>query len=403
MTTFKKIKNEQIVDENFNTKKKKKIILFGLAGFLILGVCAFFAYKSFYKADEFPCLESNTEIYEKYKNAVVMIKTEYAYFAIIKGKEIQLDLPDIETETITGTGFFVDEKGVIATNLHVIKPWLYTDDSLGGDIQKNVSNIRMKIASILTIDVPEDEYAGFLSSNWGSANVNGGEEYEGEGGDEESGDEEVQPAVVENRGEEFTNPDETTNNESVDIAASIPEKEYVSIDDIVVYTKATTISVGLHDSNTDEWLESRILKLPETVSENDAENSETNITFDIALIQLISEKTPTSDYIDKNSFATIDTDFKPGSKAVMIGFPLGMDLATDGNNVIKGQMYNGEISKESDGFNIQYSITSTHGASGAPVFNECGNLIAINYGGIDQLQGYNFGIIAKQLYDFCQY
>ena len=86
-----------------------------------------------------------------------------------------------------------------------------------------------------------------------------------------------------------------------------------------------------------------------------------------------------------------------GQKAIMVGYPLGMDLAQT-NSGIKVQLYNGQISKESDGNKIQYSITSTHGASGAPVFNECGQLIAVNFSGVDQVQGINFGIVAKHLH-----
>ncbi len=76
-----------------------------------------------------------------------------------------------------------------------------------------------------------------------------------------------------------------------------------------------------------------------------------------------------------------------------------MDLAKTDSG-IKVQLYDGKISKESDGNKIQYSITSTHGASGAPVFNECGQLIAVNFSGVDEVQGFNFGIVAKHIRNF---
>ena len=85
---------------------------------------------------------------------------------------------------------------------------------------------------------------------------------------------------------------------------------------------------------------------------------------------------------------------KPGTKAVLIGYPMGMTLANTRKG-IKVQVYEGQINKESDGISLQYNVTSTHGASGSPVFNECGNLIAVNYAGYDEAQGYNFGIVAK--------
>jgi serine protease Do len=133
---------------------------------------------------------------------------------------------------------------------------------------------------------------------------------------------------------------------------------------------------------------------------DDSEESEHDLKLDIALIKLNDGETPNT-FIPIESFELDDTAMKPGTKSIMIGYPLGLDLAST-NDVLKVQMYNGEISKESDAFNIQYSITSTHGASGAPVFNECGKLIAINYGGLDQVQGFNFGIVANQLFEFCR-
>lgn len=45
---------------------------------------------------------------------------------------------------------------------------------------------------------------------------------------------------------------------------------------------------------------------------------------------------------------------------------------------------------------LAYNVTSTHGASASTVFNQCGQLIAVNYAGYDEAQGYNFGIVAKQ-------
>ncbi len=73
---------------------------------------------------------------------------------------------------------------------------------------------------------------------------------------------------------------------------------------------------------------------------------------------------------------------------------MGMTLANTKRGILV-QVYEGQINKETDGVSIQYNITSTHGASGSPVFNECGELIAINYAGFDEAQGYNFGIVAK--------
>ena len=78
----------------------------------------------------------------------------------------------------------------------------------------------------------------------------------------------------------------------------------------------------------------------------------------------------------------------------MLGYPMGTTLASTKKG-IRVQIYEGQINKESDGTSLQYNITSTHGASGSPVINDCGQLIAVNYAGFDQAQGFNFGIVAK--------
>lgn len=56
-----------------------------------------------------------------------------------------------------------------------------------------------------------------------------------------------------------------------------------------------------------------------------------------------------------------------------------------------------QIGKISDKYEIQYNAPSFHGASGSPVFNQKGQLIAVNYAGMEKAQGYNFGIIATHI------
>jgi S1-C subfamily serine protease len=304
-----------------------------------------------------------------------LVKHEYGYFAKINGKEIQLNVEEARPETLYGTGFFVDRKGVMITNKHVLEPW-----SSGGEVESEIDrkkqNLHLKIASILTTDISSDNYEDFISSNWENASAS--ENYEGEDGDYSEEDQ--------LHGEDFVSSDVPDSaNATTDIAASIPQKDYVSADEIEVYIKTIELSVALHDSDQ-EWIPSKVLKI----------SDEANI--DLATLQLEDEHTPDNitNVINLEKAITDDSTLKPGEKAVMIGYPLGVDFAQTETG-IKVQIYNGDLSKESDGTKIQYSITSTHGASGAPVFNSCGQLIAVNFSGIDQVQGFNFGILAKHI------
>ncbi|MTH16451.1 trypsin-like serine protease [Flavobacterium sp. LC2016-01] len=363
-------------------KKKTNRYKFAIIGIILLSAAGFFGFKYFKTETKTVCLGTDTKIYDTYKDAVVLVKHKYGYFAKINGKEFQLNVEDAKEETIYGTGFFVDANGSMLTNKHVLQPWNSSDEETE-KVNTTISNLRMKVASILTKDVSEDQYESFIDSNWSHASVSY-DEGEGEGDYEESDEETSEPA-----GEEFVSSNETpadTAQASTDIAASIPVKDYVSIDEIEVYVKTINIEVALHNSDN-EWLTCEIKKVSE----------DTNI--DLGILQLADQQTPASvtNVINLDNAVDDDKSLAPGQKAIMVGYPLGMDLAQT-NSGIKVQLYNGQISKESDGNTIQYSITSTHGASGAPVFNECGQLIAVNFSGVDQVQGINFGIVAKHVH-----
>ncbi|WP_394774063.1 serine protease [Flavobacterium sp.] len=369
-------------NELHDIKKRKpyKIIFFAV---IILSTATFFGFKYLKKPPAVICLDSDTKVYNEYKGAVVLIKHSYGYFAKIKGKEIQLTNEDAKEETVFGTGFFVDRDGKILTNSHVLQPWNASDEEQE-KTNTAIRNLRLKIASILTTDISEEEYQSFIERNWKIASAYDESESDSEGESEETTEE---PA-----GEEFVSSNDTevvdTAKVTTDIAAAIPVKEYVSMEDIEVYVKTVDIVVALHDSD-DQWLSCEIEKISE----------DTNI--DLGIVRLTDHKTPQSvaNTINLDNAVEDDASLNPGQKAIMIGYPLGMDLAQT-NSGIKVQLYDGKISKESDGNKIQYSITSTHGASGAPVFNECGQLIAVNFSGVDEVQGFNFGIVAKHIRTF---
>lgn len=368
------------------TEKKKrnpyKIAFFSLGGIILLSGASYFGYNYYknHKVEpiaENVCLDTDTKIYDAYKDAVVMVKHRYGFFAKIKGKEIQLNLTDISEETLFGTAFFVDKKGNMISNSHVLQPWNSPENI--DKFNRDASNIRRKIASILTTDISEDGYETFIASNWGNASS----EYDEEGeSDYHDGEGEA------DQGEEFVTSDQPTVDstaEAVDIAASIPHKDYISEEYIEVYMKTIDISVALHNS-AEEWLPCTIEKISEDVS------------VDLGVLQLTTKETPNTvvNIINLENAVTDDQTLRPGEKAVMIGYPLGEDLAQTISG-IKVQLYDGQISKESDGTKIQYSVTSTHGASGSPIFNNCGQLIAVNFSGLEKVQGYNFGIIPKQI------
>lgn len=334
----------------------KKIILISLSLLLIFTTVWFFFFKKETVKPEITCLHGQTEIYEKYKNAVVLVKHTYKLQFKIKNSQaftIDLDTYGLQEQTVFGTGFFISEEGKIATNHHVAEPWKY---------EKNKSDDFLKehIAAILPDSIAADDMKSFLEKNWDTY-AEDGEDFENE-------------AI-----EDSISKTETTT-ENTSEAAAI---KTVSVSDIEIIPQTKEISIALHGSSND-WLECKVLN----VSDDEE--------VDVAMIQTTNEMLPSTvkDIIDINFAIADDTTLKPGNKAILIGYPMGMTLANTRKGIMV-QSYEGQINKESDGISIQYNITSTHGASGSPVFNECGQLIAINYAGYDEAQGYNFGIVAK--------
>lgn len=124
-----------------------KPILWGILSVLVLLGCGF----AFYSLDG--CSDKTSkqaiaksmtdkEIYDKYKNSIVLL-IGYYYYEVSAGN---WDLKKLElpTEVVvsngklkavngqrgnmniyTGTGFYVSEDGKIATNLHIVRPWLF--------------------------------------------------------------------------------------------------------------------------------------------------------------------------------------------------------------------------------------------------------------------------------------
>jgi V8-like Glu-specific endopeptidase len=82
-------------------------------------------------------------------------------------------------------------------------------------------------------------------------------------------------------------------------------------------------------------------------------------------------------------------------KLTMIGFNLGPALALTEEGILS-QCTSGMISQERENC-YMYSIPSLHGSSGAPVLNQKGELVAINFAGLSATQNFNYGIKVKYL------
>ena len=124
---------------------------------------------------------------------------------------------------------------------------------------------------------------------------------------------------------------------------------------------------------------------------------------DVALLQTITKRLPTSDctYINvKDSIDFSDDCLTPGNHVYTIGFPAGMNIQDmKSGNGIQVYAQGGSIIQKDAEFEFSYNAATTGGASGSPVFNEYGMLIGIHHAGLSQsgTQGYNYGIKAKYI------
>ena len=124
---------------------------------------------------------SDKEIYDKYKNSIVLL-IGYYYYEVSAGN---LDLKKLElpTEVVvsngklkavngqranmniyTGTGFYVSEDGKIATNLHIVRPWLFDkEQSLISDQYKMYLSVAASENPALNAFTAQIKVEGVLS------------------------------------------------------------------------------------------------------------------------------------------------------------------------------------------------------------------------------------------------
>lgn len=297
------------------------------------------------------------------------------YFSSFDEKEgikgLAFDRDSVEVMSSYGTGFFVDQEGRIATNAHVVSSTLNDKD-----IQNSVKDIIDGLKLMLELeydskveDLEKIDYA-YMYANYDS-DVSYYDFYQ------------IQQ-IRENAMAELEE----------------MKSAYAELNNIRVYDSQirfhNEVSIAYnnnHVTKPSDFVECVILKK--------------DTDHDLALLQLKDKKTPAEKYV----FALSDTDpFEEYSwvdkvtgkihgdkneKLYLHGFNLGPTLGITDEG-LQAQFTSGSVSQHT-GDRLMYTIPALPGSSGSPIVNRNGEVVAINYAGLNGTQNFNYGVRVKHL------
>lgn len=329
---------------------------------------------------------SEKDIEETASKGVVLVQNQSYYEVVLSNGEslffsgfdedgditgVVFDKDSVELTTSYGTGFLISQEGEIATNYHVVSRTM-ADKDVNKSVGKVISALKIIVKEIYNDYSQKLEYAqeAYDYANW-SQDVSYEDFYK------------IQDI-------------RNTLNKEVQEYAEI----YNALDDI----RASESEIKYHNQVSIAFNNTFVTNTSDFIScvvtKQDQEH-------DLAIIQLKDKKTPADKYVfqveendplDTYSWReNIEKEFKEdkNSKLFMLSFNLGPSLALTQEG-IKSQFNSGNISQKTH-LKIMYSIPALPGSSGSPVLNQKGQLVSINFAGINGTQNFNYGIRVKYL------
>jgi serine protease Do len=124
-----------------------------------------------------------------------------------------------------------------------------------------------------------------------------------------------------------------------------------------------------------------------------------DVKVDIGLLQLRTKELPGGcTEVRQRDIIENAGDIHEGDDVLIVSFP-SADLRGINNDdkKLKATFLAGKVSQIKDQYDVQYNSFTEHGTSGAPVFNQRGQLIAVNWGAQGEGTGYDLGTIATHL------
>ena len=349
------------------------------------------------------------QLFEERASGVVVILNEFYYKMDLpngnsvyftgfdKDGDLENFTPDIEEikksyQVMTGTGFFIDEKGTIVTNRHVAQPQL--DKVKAKDAYMKLVNC---VKALLEIEKEQiqQEYAE-LENKKSDCSYFDLDTYTYHYDTNDLNE-------INEQQEEL----EQNYNETISILEGLN-----GIDPSSIKIKPVC-KLGLAYNNTFVTDEDDFFGNNECVVTKVSDLDD----LDLALIQLKNQMTPDKAYIfditgernkDKSFFETIneyftsdkdDGELRIDQQLYMIGYNAGLAIGSTKKG-IKVQMTSGKLTQLPDGQRILYSIPAVQGSSGSPVIDESGNLVGVNFAKLNGSDNFNFGIPIQKVRQF---
>lgn len=329
---------------------------------------------------------SEKEIEEKTSSGVVLVQNQSYYEVVLSnGESVYFSSFDddgdlkgftpnkdsVEVVTSYGTGFFISPEGEIATNAHVVSNTV-ADKEVNRSVGKVISALKKVIVAIYN---KYDEKLQKAQAAYDYANESPEVSYE-----------------------EFY--------QIRDIRDAIKEEmqEYAQYYNGLDEIRASDSEIKYHNEVSIAYNNTFVTKASDFAS---CVVTKTDREHDLAIIQLKDKKTPADKYV----FAVDEADpletynwkdniekkvrDDKNSRLFMSSFNLGPTLAITKEG-IKSQFNSGTVS-QTTADRLMYSIPTLPGSSGSPVVNMHGQLVAINFAGLNGTQNFNYGIRVKHL------